>query len=91
MGFLMTLVYIYRKICAKRAKILNDHMSHSLTRKRPAKKYEKYFGKKNFFGPLLLLNKFRADLHMGEKRGMTNGGEKVFQICFTIHTECFLL
>ncbi len=55
------------------------------------KNMKNILGKKNFFGPLLLLNKFRADLHMGEKRGMTNGGEKVFQICFTIHTECFLL
>ncbi len=62
-------------------------MSHSLSKKRPAKKDKKYFFfKKNFFWPLLLLNKFRVDLHMGENGGMTNGGGKVLQSCFLPHT-----
>ncbi len=46
-------------------------------------------GKKSFFGPLLLLNKFRADLHMGEKGRMSNGGGKVFQICFYLTYRVF--
>ncbi len=92
MGFLMTLVYIYRKICEKRAKELNEQVSHSPIKKRPVKKDEKNWGKKIFFGPLLLLNEFRADLHMGEKERMTNGGGKVSRAVFYYtHPECFVL
>ncbi len=40
-----------------------------------------FFG--NFFGPLLLLNEFRADSCTWEKRGvMTNRGGEVLQSCF---------
>ncbi len=87
MGFLMTLVYIYWKICAKKAKKPNEHMSHSLTQKRPAKKIKNNFGeKKSFFGPLLLLKEFRADLHMGEKGGGMKNRESFLQSCF-YHTH----
>ncbi len=49
-----------------------------------------FFGGGSFFGPLSLLNEFRADLHMGKKGGMTNRGEKLLQSCFLPHTPTVL-
>ncbi len=87
----MTLVYIYRKIYTIKGKKPNEHMSYSLTKKRPAKKIKKIiFGKKIFFGPLLLLKEFRADFHMGEKGGVTKRGEIFLQNCFLPHTPSVL-
>ena len=54
---------------------------HIVLPKNAHKKIQNNFGNKIFFGPLLLLNKFRVDLHR-EKGRMTNGGGKVFQRCF---------
>ncbi len=56
------------------------------------KKIKINFGKKIFFGPLLLLKEFRADLHMREKGGVTKRGEIYFaELFFTTHFECFVL
>ncbi len=44
------------------------------------------FWEKIFFGPLSLLNKFRADLHMGEKGEMTNREGTVLRAVFC-HTN----
>ncbi len=63
-------------------------MSHSLTKKRPAKKITNNFG--IFFWPLLLLKEFRADLHMGEKGGETKRGEIYFAELFLPHTPSVL-
>ncbi len=64
MGFLMTLVYSHRKISAKKAKKPNEHLSHSLTKKRLAKKI-----KKN------ILKKMCGLAHGKKWGGMTKRGE----------------
>ncbi len=61
-----------------------------LPKKRPEKKEKKSLWEKKFWGSLLLQNKFRADLHMGEKGGMTNGGHIFLKSCCLPHTPSVL-
>ncbi len=81
----MTLVYIYRKICEKRAKELNEQVSHSLIKKRPAKKDEKLFGKKKFWAAVAAEG-VQGGLAHGRKGADDNWRGKSFQSCFLLHT-----
>ncbi len=78
------------KIYTKKAKKLNEHLSHSLTKKAQKKKIKHSFGKKTFLGCCCCWRS-SGKTCTWKKRGDDKKRDFFAKLLFTTHTKCFVL